>query len=251
MRPMWQARRLLALLVLSGACLPAPADDSFRRAIHSADVERVIRLSETVADINESTAAGRTALMVVARAGRCGQIEKLLSMGADPGASNENGGTALMFAAVTGDPRCVGPILEAGVDVNARGANGWSALMIAAAKGSVSVTRLLILAGADINTRDVFLWTPLHRSAYENRESVVDLLLESPGIEINARDDQGATALHHAAAMGHTAVAVNLLGHGARRDMPDMEGRTPITYAEEQGHETLVQVLGDINRKLN
>ncbi len=251
MLPMWRVHRLLALLMLSGTCLPAQADDSFRRAIRSADVEQVIHLSGTVADVNETTATGRTALMVVARAGRCDQVERLISMGADPGASNRNGGTALMFAAVTGDSRCVIPILEAGADVNARGANGWSALMIAAAKGSMVVTRQLIRAGADINTRDVFLWTPLHRSAYENRESVVDLLLETPGIDIDARDDQGATALHHAAARGHTAVAVNLLGHGARRDVPDMEGRTPAIYAEEQGHETLVQVLGGISRKFN
>ncbi len=244
---MFRLAKFLFLLMFSITTILAQADERLRNAIRSGDVEQVIQLSDTTAQINATTESGKTALMVLARAGYCDQVEKLLSMGADPDASNQNGGTPLMFATISGDLRCLTPLLDAGANVNARGINGWSALMIAAAKGNTAMTRQLIMAGADINARDVFLWTPLHRSAYENRKSVVDLLLSTPGVHINAQDDHGATALHHAAAMGYAEVVLSLLRQGALPDIPDMEGRTPLMYAQQQGHEALVEAFHGVN----
>jgi ankyrin repeat protein len=239
---------LSVTLVLSPAC---PAAGDFLSAIRSSNAARIMELSPVVEDINQVTDRGRSALMVIARAGRCDDVRLLLGLGADTAITNENGGNALMFAVVSGDNDCVEPILQTGVDINARGINGWGALMIAAAKGHVETARLLIDHGADINARDIYVWTPLHRAAYHGHEAVVDLLLAEPGIDMNARDDHGATALHHAAARGHAAVAASLLLHGASLGAEDLDGRTPVTYVSEQGHESMVQVLDDAARKGN
>ena len=56
---------------------------------------------------------------------------------------------------------------------------------------------------------------------------IVDL-----GVEINARDHKGRTALHVAAQTGNAAMAVSLLEAGAAPGARDGNGYTPLRLAE-------------------
>ena len=79
--------------------------------------------------------------------------------------------------------------------------------MIAAVKGYEELVRALLSHGADANLADIYGWTPLMRAVTENRLGVVHTLLASKSVNVNARNDAGATALHEAAEKGYFEIA--------------------------------------------
>lgn len=52
------------------------------------------------------------------------------------------------------------------------------------------------------------------------------------------------TALHHAAKRGNVETVSFLLANGAKQDIKDSKRRTPIEYAQENGHDKVVALLG-------
>jgi hypothetical protein len=70
----------------------------------------------------------------------------------------------------------------------------------------------------------------------------VKVLIED-GSEIDARDDEGATALLLATAINHFETAEQLLNAGADIDAADIEGATPLTQAAWRGYVKLLKLL--------
>ena len=207
------------------------------QAVIAHDTARIFALAKNEENIDLATPTGKTALMVAAKAGEYTLVKWLLDNGANPHVANHNGGTPLMFASISGEARVIKLLIEHQVDFNAQGKNGWGALMIAAAKGHTRVVDQLLTAGAKVNTHDVYYWTPLHRAVYEERIEVSKRLLSSPGIRVNARDDQGATALHHASQLGNLALVTLLLSYGADPDIADVHGLRARHYAQKTGQD--------------
>jgi ankyrin repeat domain-containing protein 50 len=65
--------------------------------------------------------------------------------------------------------------------------------------------QLLLEKGTDVEAKTDDGWTALHRAAAQGREAVVQLLLEKRA-DVEAKTDDGYTALHWAAERGHKAV---------------------------------------------
>lgn len=63
------------------------------------------------------------------------------------------------------------------------------------------------------------------------------------GVDVNAQDEQGRTALHMAAANGHCDVMKALLEHGANVELANCEGNTALHWACLNGQEQAVQLL--------
>ena len=55
------------------------------------------------------------------------------------------------------------------------------------------------------------------------------------GLDINAADARGQTALHGAALKGYDQVVQYLLDHGAKPDIKDKRGLTPLDFALGRG----------------
>jgi len=201
-------------------------------------------LSQNKRNVNLAAPDGKTALMLAAGSARADLVRSLLGAGADVNAINARGGTALMYAATRGDPETVNVLLSHGAAVNARAENGWTAVTLASATGQAVIVRQLLEAGADANIADIYGWTPLMRAVDSDRTEVVRVLLKDKSVRVNARDDQGEAALHHAAAVGSLEIARLLLAHGADPRAKDAAGRTPAAVAAEQGHARLADFLG-------
>lgn len=230
---------------------PAAADPNadLAAALAKRDVAALAQAVERGADVNARAPDGRTALMVAAGAGDAALVRRLLGAGAQVNAVNGRGGTALMYAAVHGDLPTITALLGKGAEVDARASNGWTALMIASASGYVDLAARLIAAGADVNAADIYGWTPLMRAIHEGRTDVVRLLVQRARPVLEARDEQDATALHHAAVVGSTESARLLLERGADPGARDRAGRTPAMVATGAGHGALAELLKCKNKK--
>jgi ankyrin repeat protein len=121
---------------------------------------------------------------------------------------------------------------------------GQTPFLTAALAGDLVVMKLLLSRGADPHIPTFSGTTALMAAAGVNW--VVDqtfdegqpALLEAVklcvelGMDVNAVNSMGLTALHGAANRGSDDIIRYLVEQGARIDVKDAEGRTPLTWAE-------------------
>ncbi len=120
---------------------------------------------------------------------------------------------------------------------------GQTPFLRAALSGDVTTMRLLLEHNADPNIATDGGTTPLMAAAGVNwvvsqtYDEGQDALLEavqlahSLGNDVNAINSMGLAAVHGAANRGSDAILRWLAEHGAKLDVADKEGRTPVTWA--------------------
>ncbi|CAK8994192.1 unnamed protein product [Durusdinium trenchii] len=113
-------------------------------------------------------------------------------------------------------------------------------LVLAASCGHLEVVRLLLEAGVDKDAADTDGWTALHIAAENGHSEVVRLLLEA-GADKDAADIHfnGWTALHFSARNGHLEVARLLLEARADKDAATADGLTALHIAAREGYSAL------------
>ncbi len=116
------------------------------------------------------------------------------------------------------------------------------ALHRAAQAGDIDLLKAALAAGMDVNARDGQGWTALMHVANEGYPLLVGpLLAAGAGVEVRAPD--GATALHRAAQAGNIEVLNVLLAAGADVDTRDGQGWTTLMHAVNKGYPLLVEPL--------
>jgi uncharacterized protein len=121
---------------------------------------------------------------------------------------------------------------------------GQTAFVRAALAGDITVMRLLLEKGADPNIATFAGTTALMAASgvnwmtgqtfTESKESVmeaVQLCLDKGG-DVNAKNSMGVTAVIGAANRGSDDILEFLVKEGARLDIKDNEGRTPLVWAQ-------------------
>ena len=124
------------------------------------------------------------------------------------------GMTCLHVAADHGHLAICRLLLDKGAQVEARNSVDCTPLHFAAHYGHIEIVRLLCDHGTDIEARDNSGWRPLHSAAYSGLISVVKELIEERNAEINARNEDGRTALGLARQQNNEDVAAYLVSHG-------------------------------------
>ena len=158
-------------------------------------------------------------------------------------------------------PKLVQALLSNGADRNARVTKGYpnylvspdtppinlvgaTPFFLATVSADVELMRILADAGADISVNGRANNTPLmvaagaaqdattRRNAEELKSAVeaVKVLVEL-GADVNAKNDDGQTAMHAAAFNGADAIVELLAARGAAVDLPDKKGETPWSMA--------------------
>jgi cytohesin len=189
-------------------------------------------------------------LITAAQEGDVEAVRKLLTDRSDDvNAADDEGNTALHWAAESGGAASaiVALLLESpGIDVNIKNNAGITPLFWAVEAGVIDAVQLL-LRRSDVNAANNENWTPLHAAVADGRTEICKLLLLSaPGIDVSVRKDGGWSVLHSAASANQPEILELLLRHPAPSGLVDAktdEGRTALQLAAEAGHADAVRVL--------
>ena len=176
-------------------------DTVLHEAAFSGDTECLTALLPylTANDINIKDGSGRTALHRSAWRGCTKCIEILLQSGlVIPNVFDHLKQNEIYVAANKNHSECILILAKAGVDVNARNEQGYTALHVAAAEGCAQSVRELIkiMDHESINAKNKSMFTALNRTVEKEQTECLEILLQSPQVDINAVDNYGQTTLH-------------------------------------------------------
>ena len=179
--------------------------------------------------------AGKTALMEAAINNRSEIVSLLIEEGADVNQQeNESGFSALHYASGLNASEIIGILLENEADPNLRARNGSTPLHSAARYAFIQSTRALIDGGAVVDAPDNEGLTPLMLFIKTGNAYGVPryfpLLLHN-GADPNRQDNDGNSALHHAALAENSEAIPDLLKYGASLNLKNNNGQTPLDLA--------------------
>jgi ankyrin repeat protein len=220
-------RQALASDPLLARAADAFGSSALMHAAYAGTLETMYALLEEGADVKARNERQATALHWAAS--DPAKLKLLLAKGADINARTVERRTVLHEAAVqpAGDA-LVATLLEAGADVNARTITGQTPLYIAV-NASLASTRLLLDKGADPNAKTETGTTPLTNVGVRGGVA----LLVARGADVNVLDKKGESALGNAADRGDLEGVRVLLEHGARVNVANYRGYTPLMFAAQ------------------
>ena len=234
-------------------------------AAREGDIESAGLLLAAGANVNDTTPPGTSAMVVAAHSGHGTLAALLLEHGADPNAAR-TGYTALHAAVLRSDLDLVKALLARGADPNARltkgtpirrgGGNGGNGIsfnkswigatpfLLATRFLELDLMRVLAAGGADVAVPMEDGTTSVMAVLYSQRERIragtdtsEPLILEAArlatelGADVRAASRAGDTALHVAAKKKSTSLVQFLVDGGARVDVTNNSGRTPLVLA--------------------
>jgi cytohesin len=235
---------------------PSPANSPVninRQLIAAAeigDVKTIEELLRAGADVNTKGGSyNNTPLIQAASAGKEEAVRLLIEKGADVNATNQ-GGYAAMDVAEEEYQDAVLNLLKEARGKKAKPsetiskADSESDLRQAATDGDLDKIRRILKHGVNINARGENGWTALRCAVFQENLEAVNLLLTRKA-NPNLTDTQdGTTPLHWAAQVGNTEMVKALLEAGANPNVRDKtSGVTPLYSAATGGYVETAKAL--------
>ncbi|MEJ2700924.1 MAG: ankyrin repeat domain-containing protein [Sedimentisphaerales bacterium] len=184
-------------------------------------------------NVNAQDWSGRTALHIAASKGHKEIVELLVANGANVSSGTQFNRSAAELAMRENHNEIVELLISKGADI--------SPLHFALHLRDRSKARRLIEGGADVNRRTPYGTAPLHMAVRVDFRDIAALLIEK-GADVNVQDNWRWTPLH-SAVYGHKDMVELLIAKGANVNARDGGDRTPLLYAQDQGHTEIVELL--------
>ncbi|KAA0203990.1 hypothetical protein HAZT_HAZT002667 [Hyalella azteca] len=240
---------LVSLILDKGADIEAKGpsgETALITAVHYKQVPCLKLLLKRGAKPNVRSNDGNSAIMWAAgRSNGIGSpkcltaIKTLLEYGADPSVANDRGYTPLMAASLIREAEAVRALTGAGAQLESRDCRGETALFKSVYSNCLESVKILVDAGADVNACCNLKRTPL---MVVNTYSILDTLLQHDS-DVNAKDINGFTALHHYAVANLPQFLRLLIIHGANIESVDVLGNVPLQVAVRARSWTSIELL--------
>ncbi|OXB81661.1 UNVERIFIED_CONTAM: hypothetical protein H355_008910 [Colinus virginianus] len=237
---------ILKLLLKQNVDVEAEDKDGDRAVHHAAfgDEGAVIEvLHRGSADLNARNKRRQTPLHIAVNKGHLQVVKTLLDFGCHPSLQDSEGDTPLHDAISKKRDDILAVLLEAGADVTITNNNGFNALHHAALRGNPSAMRVLLSKLPRpwiVDEKKDDGYTALHLAALNNHVEVAELLVHQGNANLDIQNVNQQTALHLAVERQHTQIVRLLVRAGAKLDIQDKDGDTPLHEALR--HHTLSQL---------
>lgn len=222
----------------AGTPSPAPGRD-LNTLLSRNEIDTVLQMIEAdQVEINKADAARHTPMIKAARYGAVEVIMALADKGANLEAEDGMGRTPISYAAQSRSLDSVLTLLDLGANVNHVDQTGNTPLGWAAGFGTVGMCEAMIEAGADVNAGSGTLlgFTPLIWASMAGADADKVKLLIEQGADLEARDTmEQATVVMHAIRTNMMDNVEVLLSAGAKLDVTDAKGRSPLHVAAGNG----------------
>ncbi|RYG43311.1 hypothetical protein EON68_00610 [archaeon] len=230
-----------------------------RRAAACGHIQIIEALVAANASLDWASNTGNNALHDAAWNGRSDAIRALVKAGAKIDSRDNHHWTALHYAADHGRTDAMKTLIELGADPNAKSRDRWTPLRLAAKGGHVEPVQVLLEAKAKFlmdDEEENYKQSPLHAAArlrdVAERQATVSTLIAAHA-DLSAKDKEGWTPVHCAAANGHADTLRALIEAGANVDAADNHGLSPLREAAAAGHTAavgaLIEAHADVNAK--
>jgi len=206
---------LIAMLRSAGARFTDATDELFAAAA-SADIDEMRRALAAGANVNYGNRYGETPLCVAASKGNTVAVRVLLAAGALPDLTGSDQLTALSWAIFSNHQSTVRALIDGGANVRVLLQNRQTVLMKAA-------------------------------ESLDDAELVRYLL--GQGIDVNATDTLGQTALMLAAEANHISDVKALLKAGADPSLHDRRGRAAADFAHDRKLDSMAALLAQAEQR--
>jgi ankyrin repeat protein len=147
--------------------------------------------------------------------------------------------TAMYYAATNGHIPCLELLLQSGCDPNVE-----RPVHHAVDDNELESVKTLVKYGVETNFTDYLGRNILHAGAVNNRSEILRFLLQT-GVDVGVNDqgNNGETPLHDAANCDYVDTINVLLEFGARTDVVNTSGRSPVRIAIDAGHTRTIELL--------
>ncbi|MBR6663923.1 MAG: ankyrin repeat domain-containing protein [Alphaproteobacteria bacterium] len=176
----------------------------------------------------------------------------LIDAGVDVNAQNEAGKTALMNAVFNECIPLVELLIQSGADVTLKDENNKTALQDALKNVNTNILKILQKAGGKItdlcddpDKNSNALMLLCDNRSLKSQEKALEMakwLIEN-GIDVNAQNSVGKTALMYAVSTDNKALVEFLIQAGADKDLRDNLTHTAWNYVTEEGFSEIVKIM--------
>ena len=191
--------------------------------------------------------ADGASLVAAAEAGDLTTLRRLLDAGAPVDLRDARRRTALLAATHANRVDAARLLIQRGADVNAKDDLQDSPFLYAGAHGRLEILQLTLAAGANLRSTNRYGGTALIPAAHHGHVETVRELLKTK-IDVDNVNRLGWMALLEAIILGdggaaHTEIVRLLVAKGARLQLADAQGVTPLAHAEQRGQKAIAQIL--------
>ncbi|XP_052102005.1 ankyrin repeat domain-containing protein 55-like isoform X2 [Mytilus californianus] len=177
-----------------------------------------------------------------------GNIELLVHVvKSDPGVLEQDDGDGykpLAHAIMMQQLQAVKRLVKMGANINAQDSKGRTGLAVAAYQGWYEGVVYLLRKGAKQNIADKSGRLPLHASTYNKDTRIVAALLKNLSHDaVNYSDNERMTAVQWSCFHNRPQHVQLLLDHGADISVQDVDGKTPLHWAAQNGSSECCRII--------
>ncbi|MBK9324153.1 MAG: ankyrin repeat domain-containing protein [Bdellovibrionaceae bacterium] len=152
--------------------------------------------------------------------------------------------SSLMGAVAKGEMDTVKRLLKQKPNLEMTNDVGDTVLAMALGNEQDDMALILIKAGAEINVKSGEEQNPLvFLAASVNSTKALEYLVKNAPQQINQKNTKGDTSLHEAARYGTTRTLLTLIKAGAKKDVKNLEGKTPLDVAIDYKNKDAMKLL--------
>ena len=175
-------------------------------------------------------------------------VTKALETGADVNTTDQNKRSLLLIAANNENIEMAVLLIKYGADVNQQADNLDSPFLYAGASGQTKMVQLFLDNGARFNIFNRYNGTALIPACERGYVETVRLLANVKNYPLNHVNRLGWTALMEAVILGdgsekYLEIVRILKNAGAKLDIPDHDGVTPLQHARKRGFKEIADLL--------